>query len=94
MVTSAEDTSRTKRNKPAASKKITLSARGQTCVHAKQYQSRSEKSRMIKVIDGNVFYFLAHLTDLKMVICVENYSVNKCCVRVFEYNTAQSFDIQ
>ena len=30
MVTSVEDTSRTKGNKPAASKKITLNARGQT----------------------------------------------------------------
>lgn len=79
MVTSTEDIGRTKGNKPAASQKITLNARGQTCVDAKQYQSRSESSIVIKVIDRDVCYFLTYLTYLKMV---KNYSMNKCCVRV------------
>lgn len=72
MVTSAEDTSRTKGNKASASKKMTRNARGQTCVDAKQYQSRSEYSMLIKVKDIEICYFLTYLTFIKKVICVKN----------------------
>lgn len=77
MVTSTEDTSRTKGNKASASKTITVSARGQTCVDAKQYQRRSEESILIKVKDADFRYSLTCLTCLSTVITVKYDSVIK-----------------
>ncbi len=37
---------------------------------------------LIKVKDIEICYFLTYLTYLKMVICVENDLINKCCVAV------------
>lgn len=65
MVTFTEDTGRTKEmNLQLQKKKITPDARGTTCVDAKQYQSRSKLSTLVKVIDGAVWY---------VAICIKSY---------------------
>lgn len=58
-----------------------MNARGQTCVDAKQYQSRLQHSALIKVINKEVIYFLTCLGYTEMVFCVQNDLIIKCRVR-------------